>query len=614
MSEHWLYTGGRSYLVTGDEGGEFDDIVAWMATEHGQPAPVVALSRQQVLTRIARTTLPTGFPDPDVVIGDPDRETGVTRGWLEQTVTSWEHTHLDTPAAEGDADTAAGEGAADDEAGTSEEAGASWWTPKTRVWEEPITADGRIVLITSRGVVAPSGTVLAGPMPDGSALGALLGWRWPRKPKDLPQLWLTYEALETIGFPVDSQTPIDAAATVAQLFGCEVSWSQSGWFTVKFGGDTDEGQARNAHVVLMPLLYTDPPAQRPGDMGVAGWEDSATELPEDETAAVRLLAQRMVWLSGIAEGVAPASRWATVGAQVLDAVRRRGRQGQKTIEACPLPVQVAVESGGQLEPNVPPTWDHRPHRAIGDQVDVEVDQRAAYLASAVQVELGYGEPKELQRISTTVFEEQKPPFGLWRIALPPGGDLDGLTKKLPLPHPAMRWDTGVTVWVTTRAVQHLTAPVELGGAGLSVAELDVDAAWVWPQQGRMLRTWADVLRAKQIEARDDERADYQDFIKGIYTTYLGRMASDKWSPQQRAHQQPAWYATIRADTRWRALRYARRIADTHGLYPVSAELDAWIYRLDPDVDPQMLAEESTANGKYRVKWTSSDTPGEGAAG
>ena len=62
MSEHWLYTGGRSYLVTGDEGGEFDDIVAWMATEHGQPAPVVALSRQQVLTRIARTTLPTGRP------------------------------------------------------------------------------------------------------------------------------------------------------------------------------------------------------------------------------------------------------------------------------------------------------------------------------------------------------------------------------------------------------------------------------------------------------------------------------------------------------------------------------------------------------------------------
>ena len=28
MSEHWLYTGGRSYLVTGDDGGEFDDIVA----------------------------------------------------------------------------------------------------------------------------------------------------------------------------------------------------------------------------------------------------------------------------------------------------------------------------------------------------------------------------------------------------------------------------------------------------------------------------------------------------------------------------------------------------------------------------------------------------------
>lgn len=608
MSEHWLYTGGRSYLVTGDDGGEFDDIVAWMATDRGRPAPVVALSRQQVLTRIARTTLPTGFPDPDVVIGDPDRETGATRGWLEQTVQRWEDTHLDTAAAPDD--TPASATPVGDTTAVEDDAGAgSPWVPKTRVWEEPITADGRILVITSRGVVAPSGTVLAGPMPDGSALGALLGWRWPRKPKELPQLWLTYEALEALGFPTDSEAPIDAAATVAQLFGCDVSWSQSGWFTVKFGGD-DDGQARNAHVVLIPLLYTDPPAQRPGDMGVAGWEGTATELPEDETASVRLLAQRMVWLSGIAEGVAPASRWATVGAQVLDAVRRRGRQGQKAIEACPLPAQVAVESGGQLEPIVAPTWDHRPHRAIGDQIDVEVDQRAAYLASAVQVELGHGPPRELQRISTAVFDEQKPPFGLWRITMPAAGDLDGLTKRLPLPHPAMRWDAPVTVWVTTRAVQHLSAPVELGGAGLSVTELDIDAAWVWPQQGRMLRTWADVLRAKLIEAREAGREDYQDFIKGIYTTYLGRMSTDKWGPQQRAHQQPAWYAAIRADTRWRALRYARRIADTHGLYPISAELDAWVYRLDPDVDPQILAEDSTANGKYRVKWTSAEA-GEG---
>ena len=61
MSEHWVYTGGQSYLVTGDAGGELDDILAWMAADHGRPAPVVALSRQQVLTRIARTTLPTGF-------------------------------------------------------------------------------------------------------------------------------------------------------------------------------------------------------------------------------------------------------------------------------------------------------------------------------------------------------------------------------------------------------------------------------------------------------------------------------------------------------------------------------------------------------------------------
>ena len=35
--------------------------------------------------------------------------------------------------------------------------------------------------------------------------------------------------------------------------------------------------------MLAPLLYLDPPPQRPGDMGVAGIEGTPTELPEEET-------------------------------------------------------------------------------------------------------------------------------------------------------------------------------------------------------------------------------------------------------------------------------------------------------------------------------------------
>jgi hypothetical protein len=616
--DHVVTTGGRTYRIACD-GGDIDAIFEWLTTDHGEPGPLIALSRQQVLARIGRSALPADFPGPDLMIGDPQREAGHTRGWLESTVSAWEGAKLDEDAASseeipdsdleeqpasGRATTGSGEGAAERSAET--------WAPRTRLWSGvPLAADDRVVIITSRGVVTPSGKVVTGrPMPSGEALGAFLVNHWSRDPKRLPQLWLTYEALEAIGFPTDvDPEEFDAADAVAATFGCEVSYAKSGWFTCRF---TNNG-GRKAYVVLIPLMYLDPSPKRPGDMGVAGWEDTETELPEGELEAIELLADRIGWLATLADGIAPSSRWANVGADLLDAVRRRGRQSQKGIDACPLPVEVAVESGGELEPVVEPQWDKRPHRPREGRIDVEVDQRAAYLASAGQVELGFGKPKEVQRIDVEVFAEQRPPFGLWRLTTPPCSELDGLTKRLPRPHAGMQWDRSATFWLTTRGVQQLTAPVELGGAGLSIAELAIDEAWVWPQQGRLLRTWAEELRVKLIEAQKSERGDYQDFIKAIYTTYLGRMASAKWQPSQKHHQQPTWYATIRADTRWRAMKYARRIADTYNLYPVSADLDAWIYLVEPDQELTMLTEESSANGKYRVKWTSADDTTEGEA-
>ncbi|EHB48717.1 hypothetical protein MycrhDRAFT_5558 [Mycolicibacterium rhodesiae JS60] len=618
--EFLLTRGGQTWRIADQDDGDVEALLDWLCESRGTIVPLVAMSRQQVIARIGRATLPTDFPAPDVVIGDLQREAGHTRGWLEGTVAAWENAHLSEPddqpdppsdgSAEPAGTTPAQDGTAptdgtDGDADVAADDAAETWAPKTRLWTEvPLAADDRVAIIASRGIVSPSGKVLAGPLPNSDALSRFLTWKWPRKPKDYPQLWLTYEALEAIGFPTDvDEDEFNASEQVAALFGCDVNFAQSGWFTCNFAADSGP---RTARIVLIPLMHTDPPQQRPGDMGVAGWENTDTELPEDEFEAVKLLADRIAWLAALADGVAPASRWSTVGAQMLEAVRRRGRSNQKALEACPLPVEVAVESSGELEPIVEPQWDRRPHRAKEDKIDVEVDQRAAYLASAVQVELGHGKPKELQRINVGVFAEQQPPFGLWRITTPPCNDLDGLTRKLPRPHAAMQWEQPSTFWLTTRGVQQLTAPVELGGAGLSIPELDIDAAWVWPQKGRLLRTWASDLRSKLIEARTSGREDYQDFIKAIYTTYLGRMSSEKWPPHLRHHQQPAWYAAIRADTRWRALRYARAIADAHDLYPVSAELDAWIYRIDPDMDLAVLTEESTANGKYRVKWTSRD--------
>lgn len=616
-----LIRGGLTYrLVEGDP--DIDALVEHLVTDKSECiGKLKLLSRQQVTMRLGRATLPSNFIDEVGTIGDDLRETGFSRGWLESSVAEWEAAQLaaqaDQQAALAPANDAAPatksrsrrtkgakSGPAEEPAPPAADPNAPF-TPKSSQWSDvPITADGRILIMTSRGVLSPSGRVVAGPLPAGSALSTLLTWKWPRKPKGLPQFWFTYEALVSIGFPTsaDDGEDLNAKELVAGIFDCTVTNAQSGWFTCTFA--VGPGEERQAHIVIVPLLDTDPPDERPGDMGIGGWLDTSTELPEDELEAARVLGDRMAWLAGLAEDVVPASRWATVGAQVLDSVRTRARI--KGIARCPLPSAVAVETGGWLEPNIPPKWDKRTHKKRGDLIDVEVDQRAAYLASSIQVKLGYGTPYQPKRINVEVFNEQKPPYGIWRLTAPAADSIDGLSNQLPLPHPSMRWDQETSFWITTRGVQHLTAPVELGGAGLAYNELDIDSAWVWPEQSELLKTWADRLRVALIEAKTAGREDYEDFIKGIYAAYLGRMSTDKWKPSQSAHQQPTWYATIIADTRWRAMKYARRIADTHNLYPVYSQLDSWIYRVPADANLSIFNEDSTDNGKYRVKWSDLD--------
>lgn len=93
MGEHWITTGGRTYRVsvTGEDGADIDGIIEWLCTDHGAPAAITALSRQQVLARIDKSAIPVGFPEPDVVIGDATRDAGgYVRGWLTATVQAWE--------------------------------------------------------------------------------------------------------------------------------------------------------------------------------------------------------------------------------------------------------------------------------------------------------------------------------------------------------------------------------------------------------------------------------------------------------------------------------------------------------------------------------------------
>lgn len=608
--EHVISTGGRTYRVpAGDE--DVDAFLAWLVESRGEPATVAALSRQQVLARIARSAIPAGFPEPDVVIGDAGRDSGgYTRGWLAASVAAWEcvqATVADT-GVEGVVDDVG-----DDTGGPAQQAGESEpeWRPGARRWSGvSASADTRVAILTSRGALTPSGVVLTrGPLPTGADLARFVWHRWPTKPAQTPQVWITAPALVAAGMTPPKRPPTasdDLSATVGQVFGCQVTAAKAGWFTAVFNradaepGTESAADGRRVHLVLLPFLWLDPAGQRPKDLGVAGTRGTATELPADEDAAAAVLGGRIAWVAEFGEGVLPAARPASVGAALLDAVRRRGRSAHR-IEACPLPDTVYAETP-RLDPDIE-NWKNMPHDAKGDRVDVEVDQRAAYLASAGQVELGYGGvPVELSKADPAVFAEKNPPYGLWRVTTPPAASLDGLSRRLPLPHGYMQWDEPATFWTTTRAVQHLVAPVEDGGAGLATGELRIDGAWVWPQHGRLLRTWADILRAKLAEATAAGRQDQIDTIKNIYKAFLGRMAGGQHPPGQRHYQQPVWAATIHADTRWRALRYATHIATTLDLYPIAGrDIDTFVYRIPADLDPAVLTEDSDANGKYRVK-------------
>lgn len=618
MDEHFIVTGGRTYRIPVGDNEDMDAALAWWVESRGEPATVAALSRQQVFARIGRAAIPVGFPEPDVVIGDTDRDSGgFVRGWLPATVQAWQDDHGETDsaaAATGESVGRAVEPAGGPGPATDGDDGGGAWRIGARRWPGVgDRADKFVRILTSRGAVTPSGVVSARVPLDASLLGRYVWKHWPHKPAQTPQLWVTAPALAAAGMTAPPRPPTrseDLSDAVATVFGCEVTAATAGWFTAVFRDPADSGEARRVHLVLLPFRWLDPASQRPNDEGIAGTRGAASELPDDEDdedAAVAVLGGRIAWLAGLADktkghlsdpALLPAARPATIGAALLDVVRRRSRSPQR-IEAFPVPDTVAAQTP-RLDPDLE-NWKNMPHAAKGDAADVEVDQRAAFLASTGQVELGYGKPVELRKVDPAVFAD-KPPFGLWRVTTPPGASLDGLSRRLPLPHAYMAWESAATFWATTRAVQHLLAPVDDGGAGVSIAELAIDGAWVWPGHARLLRNWADLLRDGLAAAQAADDQFQTDLLKNVYKAFLGRMAGSQHPPGQRHYQQPVWAATIHADTRWRAMRYATATAATHGVYPIAArDIDTFVYRIPVDMDPAVLSEESTANGKYRVK-------------
>ena len=140
--------------------------------------------------------------------------------------------------------------------------------------------------------------------------------------------------------------------------------------------------------------------------------------------------------------------------------------------------------------------------------------------------LGHGQPQELDAAAAAAAAaEPKRPFGLWRVTLPPANDLT-LPAMLPLPHPQMRADQPAQAWLTTEDLDGLAKNVRDGGAGLTVEQLAVDEAIVWPQQGRILEAWATRLREARETFRDDSAL--QGLVESAAADYLTALAERRY--------------------------------------------------------------------------------------
>lgn len=645
----YIVTGGRVFLV--DDQVLVDDLTA-IAESYGSEGHALGGMTRQELAQELGQAIPADFPQPNVWLG----KDGQHRGWLPETLARY---RAETTAVLGDeapgahmkpegsdtlpvqTDTSDLENAAAEKANPvagvppETESNIDSWPVDSFQWRgvEQSGVDRRIVFAHSQGIVTPSGRVLAAPLQGPEELAVLVVeelagyWRLPPKPVSgsvlRSQVWITPEALQAIGFTPELAGTVTKKAlltAVGEFFGCEVNFGLSGWFSCKFAGMGTK-PAREIELVLMPLMHLDPSPARPMDRGILGIEGSEFFVPEEETALVKTVGERMAWLFSKG-GALPSYRWSPVGGHLAEKTLEKARPtpkngGSAKLVKSPLPEDVG--KGGAFpsqwwpdewtNPNI--TLDDRDEAIQLGYLDVEIDQQASYPPSAETLYLGYGTPGWTDP-DPSVFTLKQPPFGVFELVVPPARDLHtGLNNQLPLPHPNMEWEEPSSFWVTTADVMQLIAPVIDGGAGLSALKLDIRRAWVWPEQHQWLRGFSTGIREALSEAREAGRDDRVEILKAIYTSFYGRMSAVSgdgvWGYPWEKFQQPAWYAAIEAVSRTRALKHAVRIARDHDLYPYHCLRDAWFYYVPKHIKASQLETPLNAktgklnNGGYRIK-------------
>jgi len=331
------------------------------------------------------------------------------------------------------------------------------------------------------------------------------------------------------------------------------------------------------------------------------------ELPDANTDPVgcwRELARRLERLAellGIPWSTSPGSTGESLFSQIQWGrerdMKRRHERGEHDEQkdariltaAVPLPVARLGHGQRHLE------WEFLYHPEI-DKTELAkatvlqtYDRRGSYLSSAGGIDLGFGPVEHLDQeaaiavVTAAKAPKVKIPFGMWRVTLP------AWEQKSPPPHPDQHPYEKVQRWVSTPTLILLLEDEDTGGAGYDITDLDLAEAHVQQYQARLLEPWYARCRDALLTARADGDEAVARAVKGVYTGYIGRMASDfTRKGAQPWHHQPMWGAAIRAAARaalWRVIQ-KHRLAT--GRVPVAIDFDEIGY-LGTDPDPRVNA-------------------------
>ncbi|MCH9731948.1 MAG: hypothetical protein K0U84_20115 [Actinomycetia bacterium] len=425
--------------------------------------------------------------------------------------------------------------------------------------------DSHVVIAAAAGTFTVAGEKLTGPVDSVDKLGTLIAWAHERgglqpvgsAAQDTAiagRLWLVgagcEQLLGPLGETADLREPISHVLAPLVAGGWELRPGPSSGVTVARG----RGKAR-----LEVQILAEP------DPWLAG---GSSETAEDVKELGRRLSRWHAAIGVLPEASGPGS--GAVLAEHIMAVRERGAV---------VDTPAVLPSRVRPERRIQPSWCasaeavEEAFEASGELA--RLTQQCPQLASAGMVMLGHGTPEVLDAAAAVAAaSSSKRPFGLWRVSLPAATALT-LPARLPFPHPLMCAQEPTPAWVTTEDLVGLTKAVRDGGAAVSIGQLAVEEAIVWPQQSRVLEAWAKRMReAREAFAQD---AALQELVESAAAEYITGLGEGSVFGAESRHHQPAWAAAISSHIRFRGRRKAMRISREYRLWPLYAEEGTTIY-------------------------------------